>query len=155
MSSSMTMNNVIILNFNNIFILLSTKKISISPQDNIINSNKNNDTNYRKSVPETPSIENIIRRRSKRFFAGNYNAMFGSTNKRHVRTSTEYESEQESFLNPITGSPVGIQEPDILDQDQQSAILRENFDFGEFHETTADVSPNSMMHALCGKLSNK
>lgn len=34
-------------------------------------------------------------------------------------------------------------------------VINNPIDFGEFHETTADVSANSMLHAICGNISMK
>lgn len=62
----------------------------------------------------------------------------------------------EEFINPITGSPMINQDAgnnnDFFDQNE---FLPSIIDDGEFLDTTADVSPNSLKHATCGKLSNK
>lgn len=59
----------------------------------------------------------------------------------------------ENFINPITGSP--FPNEDIGFGDEAFNVLGQNLDFGEFHETTADVHPNSMLNASCGNLSKK
>lgn len=69
---------------------------------------------------------------------------------------TQYiESTDSDFINPITGAPVINQ--DAIDYDFMDAnnIMPSIFDDGEFLDTTADVSPNKLKHATCGKLSVK
>lgn len=55
------------------------------------------------------------------------------------------------FINPITGSP--IDDEDV--QSNRNGIVNSQMDFGVFHETTADVSPNSLLNAICGNISMK
>lgn len=66
---------------------------------------------------------------------------------------THFESNvgHDHFINAITGSP--INDHDIESDDM--GVLTNPIDFGEFHETTADVSSNSLLNAICGNLSMK
>lgn len=57
------------------------------------------------------------------------------------------------FINPITGAPIFNQ--DNLDIAISNSFVPNSIDDGEFLDTTADVSPNSLKHATCGKLSVK
>ena len=59
----------------------------------------------------------------------------------------------DNFVNAITGSPIDDVDVDIEIDD--IAVLNSPIDFGEFHETTADVSSNSLLNAICGNLSMK
>lgn len=68
--------------------------------------------------------------------------------------------EHEGFINPITGAPfpghgASAGHFDSSSGGGSSPVLEQNLDFGEFHETTADVHPNSLMNATCGNLSKK
>lgn len=69
------------------------------------------------------------------------------------QNSTHFESNigHEHFVNAITGSP--IDDNDV--ESDRMGVINNPMDFGEFHETTADVSPNSMFDAICGNISMK
>lgn len=54
-------------------------------------------------------------------------------------------------MNAITGSPID----DKNVESDNLGVINNPIDFGEFHETTADVSPNSMLDAVCGNISMK
>lgn len=71
---------------------------------------------------------------------------------------THFEGFQdEVFLSPITGAPVINQDDDDDDGEFSDAniFIPNSIDDGEFLDTTADVSPNKLKHAMCGKLSVK
>lgn len=55
-------------------------------------------------------------------------------------------------MNAITGSPI-IDGNDV--ESDRTGVLNNPIDFGIFHETTADVSPNSLLNAICGNISMK
>lgn len=69
------------------------------------------------------------------------------------QNSTHFESNigHDHFINAITGSPIANND---IESDQMG-VLMNPMDFGEFHETTADVSANSMLNAICGNISMK
>lgn len=65
------------------------------------------------------------------------------------------EFSEMGFINPITGSPIinqGAIENDVSDVNN---FMPSIIDDGEFLDTTADVLPNNLKHATCGKLSVK
>ncbi|XP_037044628.1 thyrotropin receptor isoform X2 [Bradysia coprophila] len=64
---------------------------------------------------------------------------------------THFESNigRDHFINPITGSP--IDNEDV--QSNRIGTVNNPMDFGTFHATTADVSPNSLLNAICGNIS--
>lgn len=69
---------------------------------------------------------------------------------------TEFEGfHDEDFLSPITGAPVINQDDDDGDFSDANVFIPNSIDDGEFLDTTADVSPNKLKHAMCGKLSVK
>lgn len=72
-----------------------------------------------------------------------------------VNKTNSVEFNDNGFINPITGAPIINQ--DAIDTEFLDAnnFLPSIFDDGEFLDTTADVSPNSVKHATCGKLSVK
>lgn len=65
--------------------------------------------------------------------------------------------ENEGYINPITGAPFSGHGASggSFDSSAGGGVLGQNLDFGEFHETTADVHPNSLLNATCGNLSKK
>lgn len=67
-------------------------------------------------------------------------------------SSIEYSiSSSASDNNPITGAPVSYQD----NSDVSNNFLANTIDFGEFMDSTADIHPNRLTHALCGKLTIK
>lgn len=68
--------------------------------------------------------------------------------------SMEYivSSSSDSSSSPITGAPISFG-PD--DADPASNYLANNIDFGEFLDSAADIYPNKLKHAVCGKLTIK
>lgn len=69
---------------------------------------------------------------------------------------TQYaEFTDNDFINPITGAPIINQ--DAIDTKFLDAniFIPSLLDDGEFLDTPADVSPNNLKHATCGKLSVK
>lgn len=67
-------------------------------------------------------------------------------------TSIEYSISSSSIdSNAITGAPVSYQE----NSDASTNFLANNIDFGEFMDSTADIYPNKLKHAVCGKLTIK
>lgn len=67
-------------------------------------------------------------------------------------SSIEYSiSSSASDGNAITGAPVSYQD----NSDISNSFLANNIDFGEFMDSTADIIPNKLKHALCGKLTIK
>lgn len=58
--------------------------------------------------------------------------------------------DESGFIHPITGAPISYQ--DNIDSDN---FVINSIDFGEFMDSTADVSPNNLKHATCGVLSVK
>ncbi|XP_055322099.1 thyrotropin receptor isoform X2 [Sitodiplosis mosellana] len=65
-------------------------------------------------------------------------------------SSLEY-SISSSDSNAITGAPVSYQD----NSDVSNNFLANNIDFGEFMDSTADVDPDKVKHAVCGKLTIK
>lgn len=59
--------------------------------------------------------------------------------------------DESGFIHPITGAPISYQD-DNTDNDN---FVINSIDFGEFMDSTADVSPNNLKHATCGILSVK
>lgn len=59
------------------------------------------------------------------------------------------DNDNADFINPITGAPVQD------DGHFANSIHIPSIDFGEFHDTTADVHPNNLLNATCGNLSKK
>lgn len=64
--------------------------------------------------------------------------------------SVEYSVSSSSDSSPITGAPVSYQD----NIDISTHFSANNLDFGEFLDSTADISPK-LKHAVCGKLSVK
>lgn len=65
--------------------------------------------------------------------------------------SIEYSSAIDK--NPITGAPISYQES--IDSDVTNNFIVNNLDFGEFIDSTVDIHPNKLKHAICGKLTIK
>lgn len=65
--------------------------------------------------------------------------------------SIEYSISSSSDSSPITGAPVSYQD----NIDIPTNFLANNLDFGEFMDSTADIYPNKLKHAVCGKLTIK
>lgn len=65
--------------------------------------------------------------------------------------SIEYNVQSYSDRAPITGAPISYQD----NTDASTNFLPNNIDFGEFHDSTADIYPNKLRHAVCGKLTIK
>lgn len=65
--------------------------------------------------------------------------------------SVEYNVQSSSDSVPITGAPISYQD----NTDASANFLANNIDFGEFHDSTADIYPNKLRHAVCGKLTIK
>lgn len=65
-------------------------------------------------------------------------------------SSIEY-SISSSDSNAITGAPVSYQD----NSDISNNFLANSIDFGEFMDSTADVYPEKLKHAVCGKLTIK
>lgn len=63
----------------------------------------------------------------------------------------------DNLVNPITGVPVypSDQSETNLGFVPQFMIDSDTLDFGEFHNSAADVQANSLMNATCGILSKK
>lgn len=55
--------------------------------------------------------------------------------------------------NAITGAPISYQ--DSIDSDISNNIANNNFDFGIWMDSTADIHPNKLKHAICGTLTIK
>lgn len=74
---------------------------------------------------------------------------FGNDNN----TFMEYTipSSSDSSSSPITGAPISYQD----NTDASTNFLANNIDFGEFLDSAADIYPNKLKHAVCGKLSIK
>lgn len=62
-----------------------------------------------------------------------------------------------SMMNPITGVPILANEKDEINLGfvPHYMIDSDSLDFGEFHDSAADVQANSRMNASCGILSKK
>lgn len=65
--------------------------------------------------------------------------------------SIEYNVQSSSDSVPITGAPISYQD----NTDASTNYLANNIDFGEFLDSTADIYPNKLKHAVCGKLTIK
>lgn len=63
-------------------------------------------------------------------------------------SSIEYSVSLDS--NPITGR---VTYSDHIDNEISNSFVMNNLDFGEFMDSTADIHPNKMKHAICGTLS--
>lgn len=68
--------------------------------------------------------------------------------------SLEYSISSSSDSSPITGAPVSYQgyQENI---ENPTNFVSNNVDFGEFMDSTADIYPNKVTHAVCGKLTIK
>lgn len=66
-------------------------------------------------------------------------------------TFLEYIVPSTSDSSPITGAPISYQD----NTDASTNFLANNIDFGEFLDDTADIYPNELKHAVCGKLTIK
>lgn len=83
--------------------------------------------------------------------------MFGSHFEDNVigsfteNSSIEFSISSASDTNAITGAPVSYQD----NSDVSNIFLANNFDDGEFMDSTADINPNKLKHAQCGKLTIK
>lgn len=72
---------------------------------------------------------------------------FGNDNN----TFVEYSVPSSSDSSPITGAPISYQD----NTDASTNFLANNIDFGEFLDSAADIYPNKLKHAVCGKLTIK
>lgn len=72
---------------------------------------------------------------------------FGNDNN----TFVEYRVPSSSDSSPITGAPISYQD----NTDASTNFLANNIDFGEFLDSAADIYPNKLKHAVCGKLTTK
>lgn len=71
--------------------------------------------------------------------------------KEGLNNSFEYSLDEDNeIISPITGAPISY--ADDIDSD---SFMSNGVDFGEFMDSTADVSPNNVKIATCGILSIK
>lgn len=81
------------------------------------------------------------------------NDIIGTVGNNNNSASMEYIilSSSDSSSSPITGAPISYQD----NTDASTNFLANNIDFGEFLDSAADIYPNKLKHAMCGKLTIK
>lgn len=73
-----------------------------------------------------------------------------SFNETDTATSN-FLMDDSGMIQPITGAPISYQDDNV---DSDNFVIN-SIDFGEFMDSTADVSTNNLKHATCGILSVK